>query len=742
MKKITTNLAAYLKLVKPNHLILTLFVLLMSNFTVMACDCDAPPNNIVMSSTSTHITFSGNKSYSSACGCYELQVEIKPVGQSFDGLTNIYTSNAGCIQNPGMQALNPVTVSFNDIFNSLGGSELKWRIRQQNVGWGSCWLWVNQSQNFFACSGNPSGNISASGATNFCQGASVALNAPSGSDYQWFRNNNLISGATSSTYIANLSGNYSVSTSVGGCPTTPVTVTVNDAPAATVSASDTVIEYGASATLTANISSEEVYYVPLSDLLNVPNNCGTGSWYGWNNQGFKWNDAGQGTASNVTIEFSVGVECSSTTYSTNLNGASGPNYGSAPSWCNCGAPNSAQLITININNPSNYNVGGMNIFNGNTNTGSTMGFIPASSLNNAYAKVTVTYGSGGNVNYNWTPGNLTTSEISVSPLNTTTYTLVASDNIGCSTTIPTTITVLPPPVSFTLSSTEVTCPGGNDGIITVNVTGGSGGTIEYSLDNAAYVTNNVFSGLSAGSYQVHIKDASFVLDAQTIIVEASSATEIVVNAGNDVTTYYGYTPAECATLTGSATGGTGSYGYSWSNGATTSSLTVCPSSPTAYTLTITDSNGCTGTDNVTVNAVDVACGNNAKNPKVAMCHNGNSICISPNAVPAHLNNAGSTLGSCNLAGEEILVEAGQFNLYPNPTNNKATVEFTVDYNQEVTIAIYDSKGAFVKEVFKGIAIENQTQKVEINAGDLTTGIYFVRMSNDTEVKHIKLVRTN
>ncbi|MBA3900124.1 MAG: hypothetical protein H0X62_07935, partial [Bacteroidetes bacterium] len=110
---------------------------------------------------------------------------------------------------------------------------------------------------------------------------------------------------------------------------------------------------------------------------------------------------------------------------------------------------------------------------------------------------------------------------------------------------------------------------------------------------------------------------------------------VTVDAGNDVNTYYGYAPMECATLTGSATGGTGIYSYSWNTGSTTTSTTECPTGPTTYTFTVTDNHQCVGSDMVTVNALDVRCGN--KMNKVEYCHKGkNTICISPNAVPAHI----------------------------------------------------------------------------------------------------------
>lgn len=51
----------------------------------------------------------------------------------------------------------------------------------------------------------------------------------------------------------------------------------------------------------------------------------------------------------------------------------------------------------------------------------------------------------------------------------------------------------------------------------------------------------------------------------------------------------GYTP-DCVTLTASVTSGTpGTLNYAWSTGATTSSITVCPTSTTTYSVTITSS---------------------------------------------------------------------------------------------------------------------------------------------------------
>lgn len=63
---------------------------------------------------------------------------------------------------------------------------------------------------------------------------------------------------------------------------------------------------------------------------------------------------------------------------------------------------------------------------------------------------------------------------------------------------------------------------------------------------------------------------------------------------------------QCALLNGSASGGTPGYTYSWSPGGAGQNISACPSAAGSYDyeLTVTDNNGCTNTDIVTVNAIE------------------------------------------------------------------------------------------------------------------------------------------
>jgi hypothetical protein len=79
--------------------------------------------------------------------------------------------------------------------------------------------------------------ISAAGATTFCQGSNVVLSAThSGTSLKWKKNGVIIPGATSSTYTANATGNYSCDT-YSDCDTTTsseIVVTVNKNPKASI----------------------------------------------------------------------------------------------------------------------------------------------------------------------------------------------------------------------------------------------------------------------------------------------------------------------------------------------------------------------------------------------------------------------------------------------------------------------------------------------------------------------------
>lgn len=110
----------------------------------------------------------------------------------------------------------------------------------------------------------PAATITAGGATTFCAGGSVTLNANTGSGltYQWQNGANTIAGATAGIYNATATGSYTVTVSNGSCnaTSTVTTVTVNALPAAAITAAtDTTFCAGDSVKLNANTGTGFTY---------------------------------------------------------------------------------------------------------------------------------------------------------------------------------------------------------------------------------------------------------------------------------------------------------------------------------------------------------------------------------------------------------------------------------------------------------------------------------------------------
>lgn len=208
--------------------------------------------------------------------------------------------------------------------------------------------------------------------------------------------------------------------------------------------------------------------------------------------------------------------------------------------------------------------------------------------NNGHAAVTVT-GSGAPYTYSWNTAPVQFSS-TANNLVAGNYTCTITDANGCVVTQSVTITQ-PTAVTATTSQTNPSCNGGT-GTATVTPSGGTPGyTYSWSPTggNADTATN-----LSSGNYTCTITDANGCIITKTFSLTQPSA----------VTATASMTAVSCAGgNNGSATiapsGGTPGYTYAWSpsggNAATASSLIAGN-----YTCTVTDTNGCTGTQSITV----------------------------------------------------------------------------------------------------------------------------------------------
>ncbi|MCB9285014.1 MAG: choice-of-anchor L domain-containing protein [Lewinellaceae bacterium] len=188
--------------------------------------------------------------------------------------------------------------------------------------------------------------------------------------------------------------------------------------------------------------------------------------------------------------------------------------------------------------------------------------------------------------YIWSNGNTTEDP---SGLAAGTYTVTVTDANGCEQTASATLTD-PPALTASTNSVNPGCNGASTGSIDLTVGGGTSPyTYNWSNGNTIQDPNN----LPAGTYSVTVTDAHGC--TQTASVTLSEPPDLTASAtGTD--------PPCNGTNTGSINltvgGGTPAYTYLWSNGSNLQNPANLPAG--AYTVTVTDSHGCTEVTSVTL----------------------------------------------------------------------------------------------------------------------------------------------
>lgn len=135
---------------------------------------------------------------------------------------------------------------------------------------------------------------------------------------------------------------------------------------------------------------------------------------------------------------------------------------------------------------------------------------------NSTGSINITASGGtGTVTFNWGGGITTEDRLNLAA---GTYTVTATDANGCTAVLSTVITQ---PAALTLSTvlTHVGCPPpvAPDGAIALTAGGGTS-PYTYSIDGGAYGSTSTFTGLTAGSHTVYVKDASGCITSSTVIL--------------------------------------------------------------------------------------------------------------------------------------------------------------------------------------------------------------------------------
>ncbi len=210
-----------------------------------------------------------------------------------------------------------------------------------------------------------------------------------------------------------------------------------------------------------------------------------------------------------------------------------------------------------------------------------------------------------------------------------TYSVYVKDQAGC-IDVKTVQIIQPNQLTFTASATSVSCNGGSNGTITVTSVAGGTGTPVYSINGTNYQSSNVFSGLSAGTYTVYVRDVAQCISTANVTVTEPTvltlSTAVVNNVCNGDAN---------GSITVTANGGTPGYTYSINGINFQPTPVFAELAAGTYTITVKDANNCTATISATVTQ---------PNPITAVITPGNSTCGNNNGTLLVAASGGSGSG--------------------------------------------------------------------------------------------------
>jgi gliding motility-associated-like protein len=238
----------------------------------------------------------------------------------------------------------------------------------------------------------------------------------------------------------------------------------------------------------------------------------------------------------------------------------------------------------------------------------------------------------GGTSYSWSPpGGLSNTQVPdpfANPSTNTVYTVLVTDVNGCQNSDSVLVTVNPLP-NITVTPASSVCIGSS---IQLNASGGN--TYQWSpvgtLDNPNSASPNA-NPTTNTTYTVIVTDGNGCVDSATVDITVNPLPTAV--AGNDTLI------CEGSSVMLSASGGVS---FSWSpasslNNPNTANPVATPPAPTTYTVTVTDANGCSDDDDVTVFLNDV--------PEASFTVDPNVISATCNGIVTNLINTSSNATS-------------------------------------------------------------------------------------------------
>ncbi len=573
-------------------------------------------NTAICNGSQTTLTASGGGAYQWSTGATTAGINVSPTASTVytvtvtNGNCSATSSVAVNVSNPpviGVSGNTTVCSGFATTLTATGGGNYQWNTGATTaaititptsgttytitVASGACTASASVSVTV-----SPSPVVALTGNNSLCQGDSTTLTASGGGTYSWS------TGQTTSsiTVTPSSSTSYSVTVTLGSCTSSAsMNVTVNTPPAAAITGPQSVC-VGAPALLTASGGSNFQWNTSATTQSISVSPSVTTTYSVVVSNGTCADTAVYTLAVNPlpVLTATGGTVCTGDTIPVSVNGAQ--NY----LW----SPSSGLLCTTCQNTfafPSSttaYTVIGTDMNGCSSSASVTVTVNPLPVI--LVAQNTSAICSGGQANlsasgaftYVWSPSSSlnssTAANVTASPTTATTYTVIGTDANSCKNSASVSLAVVLPPL-VTVSGAGPICPG-NSVVLTAN---GTAPLLWSTGDTSASIT---VSPVATTTYTVSATNLCGTASASTTVIVYPPA---VVDAGQDQNIISG----SSANLYAS---GNGSFQWSPPDNLSCTSCqapTASPSSTTTYYVVVTDANGCTSTDSVTVFVEDL-CG--------------------------------------------------------------------------------------------------------------------------------------